>query len=194
MLIAILGKKNSGKDTISNHLIENHGFHKYSFADPLKKGIQCFFNLTDEQLYDQNLKEEIDSRWGVSPRRLFQVIGTDIFQNAIRNFIPELKMDNDPRNHWVNLFKEWYLDEIKKNPNIKVVIADARFLHEINTIKELGGTVFKIIRQKAHKNDEYEQHQSEIEIESIPSEMITHTIINDSSLDELYNKINKFII
>ena len=101
MLIAILGKKHSGKDTIANFLIEKYGFTKYSFADPLKKGIQAFFNLTDQQLNDQKLKEEIDPRWGVSPRKLFQVIGTDFFQNSIRDFLPELKINNeDPKNHW----------------------------------------------------------------------------------------------
>lgn len=193
MLIAILGKKHSGKDTIADFLIEKYGFTKYSFADPLKKGIQFFFNLTDNQLNDQKLKEEIDPRWGVSPRKLFQVIGTDFFQNSIRDFIPELKISNqDPKNHWVNLFKEWYLSEISKNPNKKIVIADARFLHEINTIKQLGGDIFKVIRFDTEYTSEngiennYCLHQSEKEIENIPDDMINDIIINDKSLEELY--------
>ncbi len=202
MLIAILGKKKSGKDTVANYLIEKYGFIKYSFADPLKKGLQFFFNLKDDQLYNQDLKEVIDTRWGVSPRKLFQVFGTDIFQNSIRDFLPELKINNDPKNHWVNLFKEWYLSELKKNPNIKIVISDARFLHEINMINELGGIVYKIIRPSL-ENDEkfkeqingnnYSSHQSEMEIETIPNEMITHLLINDSSLEELYKQIHFLI-
>ncbi len=198
MLIGILGKKKSGKDTVANYLIEKYGFIKYSFADPLKKGLQEFFNLTDEQLYNQDLKEVIDPRWGVSPRKLFQVFGTDIFQKSIRDFLPELKINNDPKNHWVNLFKEWYLSELKKNPSIKIVISDARFLHEINMIKELGGVVYKIIRpslEEIEDNDKYNYslHQSEIEIESIPNNMITHLLINDSSLEELYKQIHFLI-
>jgi dephospho-CoA kinase len=205
MLLAVLGKKSSGKDTFSNYLINHQGFIKYAFGDPLKKGIQCFFNLSDEQLTDEKLKEEIDERWGVSPRKLFQIIGTDIFQKSIYDFIPDLKLNtknqnqnqnqNEIKGHWVYLFKEWYLNEIKKNPNVKVIVSDARFLHEIKTIKELNGIVIKIIRPpKENKNINInDTHQSENEINDIPNEMIDNTIYNDKSIDELYNKIYNLI-
>lgn len=186
MLIAFLGKKGSGKDTAADFLIKNNHYIKYVFADPLKKGIQSFFNLTDQQLYDEKLKEVIDPRWGVSPRKLLQTIGTDIFQYLIHDILPELK--GEKRNHWVTLFKEWYLEELKKNPALRVVIADARFIHEIKTIKELGGKVFKIIRPRIEEN--VDKHLSENEINSIPDDMIDDTIINDSDLDSLYYKIN----
>ncbi len=188
MLIAFLGKKRSGKDTVADFLIKNKGFQKYVFADPLKKGLKAFFNLTDEQLYDEKLKETIDERWGVSPRRLLQVIGTDIFQHSINQFIPELK--GEPRNHWVNLFKEWYMKEKEKNPNLKIVIADARFIHEIKAIKELGGIVVKINRTIGN-NINNDMHLSETEIDSIPDDMIDDTIINDDTLEKLYEKVNQ---
>jgi hypothetical protein len=188
MLIAFLGKKRSGKDTVADFLIKNKGFQKYVFADPLKKGLKAFFNLTDEQLYDEKLKETIDERWGVSPRRLLQVIGTDIFQHSINQFIPELK--GEPRNHWVNLFKEWYMKEKEKNPNLKIVIADARFIHEIKAIKELGGIVVKINRTVGN-NINNDMHLSETEIDSIPDDMIDDTIINDDTLEKLYEKVNQ---
>ena len=164
---------------------KNYDYIKYVFADPLKKGIQHFFNLTDQQLYDEKLKETIDPRWGISPRKLLQTIGTDIFQYSIHELLPELK--GEKRNHWVTLFKEWYLEEIKKNPDVCVVIADARFMHEITTIKDLGGKVFKIIRPRIEEN--IDKHLSENEINCIPDEMIDDIIINDSDLDSLYSKI-----
>ena len=201
MLIAILGKKSSGKDTFSNYLINHQGFIKYAFGDPLKKGIQCFFNLSDQQLTDERLKEEIDERWGVSPRKLFQIIGTDIFQKSIYDFIPDLKLNNNnnnnnnntdnSKNHWVYLFKEWYLNEIKKNPNVKVIVSDTRFLHEVETIKELNGKIIKIIRptDKNKNINLNDTHQSENEINEIPAEMIDDIIYNDKSIDDLYHKI-----
>jgi hypothetical protein len=185
MLIAVLGRKSSGKDTFANVLISEFGFTKYAFADPLKKGIQSFFNLSDEQLYDVKLKEEIDPRWGVSPRTLFQVIGTDIFQFSIKKFIPNLK--GDTRNHWVILFKEWYLENLSKNPNFKVIISDARFLHEIEEIKNLGGKVIKIIRVMNEVNND--MHQSENEIDSIPEKYIDLSIENSGTIDDFNNKI-----
>jgi len=185
MLIAFLGKKSSGKDTAADFLIKNDNYIKYVFADPLKKGIQAFFNLSDDQLYDEKLKEIIDPRWGVSPRKLLQTIGTDIFQYLIHDLLPNLK--GEKRNHWVTLFKEWYLEELNKNPNMNVVIADARFTHEIKAIKELGGKVFKIVRPRLEEN--VDEHLSENEINCIPDEMIDDTIMNDSDLDSLYCKI-----
>ncbi len=185
MLIAFLGKKSSGKDTAADFLIKNDNYIKYVFADPLKKGIQAFFNLSDDQLYNEKLKEIIDPRWGVSPRKLLQTIGTDIFQYLIHDLLPNLK--GEKRNHWVTLFKEWYLEELNKNPNMNVVIADARFTHEIKAIKELGGKVFKIVRPRLEEN--VDEHLSENEINCIPDEMIDDTIMNDSDLDSLYCKI-----
>jgi hypothetical protein len=190
MLIAVLGCKSSGKDTFANYIIDKYQFTKYSFADPLKKGIQAFFNLTDAQLYDEKLKEEIDPRWGVSPRKLFQTIGTDIFQYSIKNYLPELiTSNNNSRNHWVLLFREWYND-LKKNNQNNVVIADARFLHEVEEIKQLGGIVIKIIRPEIKSND---FHKSEMEINEIPEQFIDYIIINDSDLNSFYNKINELI-
>jgi hypothetical protein len=188
MLIAFLGRKRSGKDTLADFLTKNKGFQKYVFADPLKKGLKEFFNLSDAQLYDEKLKEEIDPRWGVSPRKLLQIIGTDIFQHSINNFIPDLK--GEPRNHWVNLFKEWYLTEIAKDSNAKIVIADARFIHEVKAIKELGGLVIKINRTIGD-NINNDIHLSEVEIDKIPGNMIDYIIENDDTLEKLYQRINQ---
>jgi hypothetical protein len=185
MLIAVLGRKSSGKDTFANVLINEFGFTRYAFADPLKKGIQSFFNLSDDQLYDVKLKEEVDPRWGVSPRTLFQVIGTDIFQFSIKKFMPNLK--GDTRNHWVILFKEWYLENISKNPNFKVIISDGRFLHEIEEIKNLGGKVIKINRIISQFNND--MHQSENEIDSIPEKYIDFSIENNGTINDFNNKI-----
>jgi hypothetical protein len=187
MLIAFLGKKSSGKDTSGDYLVQNMGFKKYVFANPLKKGIQAFFNLSDQQLYDEQLKETIDPRWGVSPRQLFQVIGTDIFQNSIHNFLPQLK--GEFRCHWVTLFKEWYDQEIKKDPNTKIVITDARFLHEIEMIKKLGGKVVKVVRNSSYNGKGLDNHLSETEIEIIQGDMIDFIIHNDADLESLYAKI-----
>lgn len=189
VLLAVLGRKRSGKDTFSDYVIKKYGFRKYSFAEPLKKGIQAFFNLSNEQLYDEKLKEIIDDRWGVSPRTLFQVIGTDIFQHSIKTFLPELK--GESRKHWVLLFKEWYLDLLKSQPNCLVIISDARFLHELIEIKELGGVVIKVIRPLSEINGDL--HQSENEIDEIPEDLINYKIHNKSTLNDFYQKINGII-
>lgn len=197
MLIVVLGKKGSGKDTFSDYIIEKHGFIKYSFADPLKKGLQHFFNLTDEQLYDPKLKEMIDPRWGVSPRQLFQVIGTDVFQYSLKKFLPKINSD-DTRTHWVILFKQWYeklLNENQKqnpNPNPNVIIADGRFIHEIEEIRKMGGKIIKVIRPVFDNNKD--MHKSEMEMDEIPTEYIDNIIYNQGTLEDFYEQIDKIVI
>ena len=206
MLIVVIGKKGSGKDTFSDYIIEKHGFIKYSFADPLKKGLQHFFNLTDEQLYDPKIKEMVDPRWGVSPRQLFQVIGTDVFQYSLKKFLPNINStdNNDTRTHWVThwviLFKQWYeklLNENEnknqnENQNPNVIIADGRFIHEINEIRKMGGKIIKVIRPIFDNNKD--MHKSEMEMDEIPTEYIDQIIYNQGSLEDFYHQIDKIII
>ena len=207
MLIVVLGKKGSGKDTFSDYIIEKHGFIKYSFADPLKKGLQHFFNLSDEQLYDPKLKEIIDPRWGVSPRQLFQVIGTDFFQYSLKQFLPKININNesdDTRTHWVILFKQWYEKLLKENETenekenqkintpINVIIADGRFLHEIEEIRKMGGKIIKVVRPTLDNNKD--NHKSEMEMDEIPNEYIDNIIYNQGTLGEFYDMIDKLLI
>jgi dephospho-CoA kinase len=194
MLIVVLGKKGSGKDTFSDYIIEKHGFIKYSFADPLKKGLQHFFNLTDEQLYDPKIKEIIDPRWGVSPRQLFQVIGTDVFQYSLKKFLHNINStdNNDTRTHWVILFKQWYEKLLNENLNPNVIIADGRFIHEIDEIRKMGGKIIKVIRPIFDNNKD--MHKSEMEMDEIPDEYIDHIIYNQGSLEDFYHHIDKIII
>ena len=71
VLIGIIGKKYSGKDTAADYLVTNHNFTKMAFADPVKKITKELFNFNNEQLYG-NLKETVDERWGISPREAFR--------------------------------------------------------------------------------------------------------------------------
>ena len=90
-LIGVIGLKNSGKDTVGDYLVSQFGFTKYAFAHPVKQVCKTIFSLSDEQLEDRTLKEKKDPRWGISPREMFQRVGTDFGQFAIFKIFPELK-------------------------------------------------------------------------------------------------------
>ena len=51
MIIGIAGNAGSGKDTVADHLVKNHGFVKVSLADPLKRICREVFDFSDEQLW-----------------------------------------------------------------------------------------------------------------------------------------------
>ena len=184
-LIGIIGLKNSGKDTMGDYLISNHGFIKYAFANPVKEICKTLFSLSDEQLEDRVLKEKMDPRWGVSPREMFQKIGTDFGQFTLFKLFPELKDKIKYREIWVKLFEEWFL----KNKDKDIVITDVRFMHEVKKIKSMGGQIVKIKRNL----DSNDSHISEIELNQITPDNIDFEIDNNYELVDLYSQIDKII-
>lgn len=140
MLIGILGRKRVGKDTVADYLCEKYGFRKLTLAQPLKDICKVAYDFSDEQLYG-SLKEVIDDRIGVSPRIVYQYIGTEVFRKDINRIIPDIK-----NNFWINLIAENYLEIKRNSDNDLVVISDVRFQNEIDKIHELGGIVIKINR------------------------------------------------
>ena len=106
-------------------------------------------------------------------------IGTEIFRHDINKIIPGIK-----NNFWVNSLKIKCLNYKKSNPNIKLVIADLRFQNEVDMIHELGGKVIKVNRPNMNIVDE---HESETKIDEILD--FDHLIINDGTIEELYEKI-----
>lgn len=59
MIIVLAGAMGSGKDTIGDLLVKNHGFTKTSFAEPLKKMAKLAFPaFTDESLYGPSSARE----------------------------------------------------------------------------------------------------------------------------------------
>ena len=63
MIIGITGKKRSGKDTISDFLVEKYGFVKYGFADPIKDIARIIFGFTENQLFEKE-KDIVDEKLG----------------------------------------------------------------------------------------------------------------------------------
>lgn len=182
-IIGLLGNKGSGKDTAGNYLVEKYGYKRYAFADPIKEIARHLFNLNDEQLYGGK-KEEIDERWNLNPRTIFQRIGTEFGQYTIFNIFPELKEKFNTRQLWTHHFNLWLKDEIKKNKNINIVITDVRFAHEIEEIKKQGGEIIKISNPKLKKID---KHISEIEIITLKYD---DKILNSKDLNYLYKQLD----
>jgi hypothetical protein len=177
MIIAFLGIKRSGKDTAGDLLVNEYGFKRSSFAKPLKDGIANIFDFSEEQINGE-LKEVIDDRWGVSPREVLQIFGTDIMQYTLPQLLPAL---NDVgRKFWVKRFMLWYN---KEGYDKNIVITDVRFQHEVDTIIELGGIIIKIERPTL--DNEGDTHVSEMELQKITD---YHYLIENSSTIENYKK------
>ena len=89
MIIALGGKKGSGKDTLANYLVDKYNFTRYAFGDPVKLVCKELFDLTEDQLHG-SLKDTVDKRLGITPREIFQKIGTEFGREYIHELFPNL--------------------------------------------------------------------------------------------------------
>lgn len=176
-IIAICGRKRSGKDTVANHLCKLFGYKNVKISDQLKIVVKQLFNFTDNQV-ELDEKESIDIRWGVSPRQAMQFFGTEIMQYEIQKLIP-----NIGRLFWIRSFIERHIKTI--NENDRFIISDMRFLHEYEELKKYN--IFVITIERDHVCDHVCDHASEREYLDIPANLIIH---NDGTLEELLIKID----
>lgn len=97
MIIGLLGKAGSGKDTAADYLCTHYDYMKVSFADPLKRFCKDVFDFSDEQLWGPSEeRNKPDPRYPVkqcagcqicefhcdhwyylSPRQALQQLGTE---------------------------------------------------------------------------------------------------------------------
>lgn len=180
MIIGIIGEIGSGKTTAANVLKEKFNFEINPLALLLKDVVRLLFNFKFTQVFGSfEEKNEIDNRWGISPREALQILGTDIMREKIHDLLPNLKVNRGE--FWIKRFKDDYLAHKKimndMGHEINVVIDDVRFKNEFEMIKELGGIVVKIVRPSIIKKS---HHRSETEKNQITPD---HIIFNNQSLD-----------
>lgn len=167
-IVAICGLKRSGKDTLANYIASRYGYEHIKVADRLKTVVKFLFNLHDNDV-TTNLKDHVNSTWGVKPRELMDFVGTHVFQHEIQKILPKCG-----RTFWIDgLLRDVDLE------NKHYVISDLRFVHEVQRLHDLKPFIVKIKRQGC----DAEAYESEKECENLEP---TTTIINNGSVEDLY--------
>lgn len=145
-IIGVCGLKGAGKDTIGDIICKNDdSFVKMSFADTLKDITAILMGwdrklLQGDTIESREWREKADDYWSdkfgkmITPRIILQELGTNVLRNQFLQSI------------WVDSLQK-KLMEIDKN----VVITDVRFPNEIDMIKELGGTIYRVERGELPK-------------------------------------------
>lgn len=174
ILIGITGRAGSGKDTAAGYLQHRYGFTPMAFADPLKQAAATLFNLPEHFFHDRELKEQVVEDWGMSPRRMLQILGTD----AIRA--------NFGADFWI---KRWLQEYRSMAASDNVVLTDVRFNNEAQVVRDLGGSILHIHRpQPARLEADAAAHMSEMPVHVLPRQ--DKALVNDGTLDDLFAKID----
>ena len=177
MIIALTGKKGSGKSTVAEYIAAFHGFQQYAFADPMKEACKLIFGWTDEYV-NGSLKEHVDPVYGVSPRHALQSLGTEWGQHTL------CEHDTFRETTWRMLWVRRFVDTVYDDSDW--VISDMRFPHELEGLHEAGCPVVSIrVTRPGHCPQD--MHSSETEMDLIAAD---HVLINTGTIDDLYADID----
>ena len=197
-IISFSGKKHSGKTELAK-INEQYGYININFADELKNlvcyclnitrnvlenekdvvneiiiyNLSCYIEYISEQTsIDKNIiKNLLENKNFISIREILQYLGTDI----IRKYQPL-----------------WHINKLKEkiinNPGKYYCIADTRFMSEKETIDNLNGECWFIIRTTIENND---THISENELSHINFKNI---IYNNKSKEEFINQWKDYLL
>lgn len=194
-IIAICGFQGSGKDTIADYLIKNHGYVKLSFAGAVKDIASIIFGWDREMLegstQESRQEREIVDKWwaealqipNLSPRYVLQYFGTDLFRNHFHQDI------------WLKIVEK----KLNLYPN--VVITDCRFPNEIKLVKSYGAKLINVQRSMPEWFNDYVNgidcedaknlHPSET---SWIREKMDFVIKNDQTVEQLNEKIEHLLL
>lgn len=148
--ILISGQKRSGKDYISN-IIKSQYTNKniIKFADKLYEVVKVLFNIDRdiiEKSPDLNIKEKLIVYNDKSLRFFLQQFGTEFIREKIG------------KNFWIDTLIQNNLQLIENN---NAIIADVRFLNELNCINDYKNIKILII----NNNTSTDSHSSETLLE-----------------------------
>lgn len=189
-LIGITGHAGSGKDTVASYIQKKYkNTYIEHFADPLKKACAAAFGIPENWFYDRELKEQ-ETPWAVSPRKIAQFVGTEMFRTVVTNLYGEFTYS-----HWIRLL-EMRLTGVSHPPEGEgyyssgdtIIIPDVRFQDEAEWIQQNRGIILRITRKGFEGSVGILGHASEISYSSGD-----YVIYNDNSKEILYETVDEFI-
>lgn len=176
MIIGVVGYIGSGKGTVGDLLVKEHGYRKFAFADALKDAVASIFVwprglLEGDTNASRAFRERIDPWWShkfgyeVTPRLILQKMGSE----ACR--------DNIADNIWIAALEK------RIHGYEDVVVSDVRFPNEIDFIRSAGGKIIRVKRGDDPTPEELSKlHISETAWASAEFDAV---LWNDSDVDAL---------
>ncbi|QUH01435.1 hypothetical protein HUO13_11995 [Saccharopolyspora erythraea] len=198
--IAIIGRKRSGKDTAAAALVEELGYTRLGFADPLKDAALALNPIVEALDPDSRrgyaLCEEIpEVREAMSYSRevrlaaLVDVVGWETAKDRfpeVRRILQRLGDEAGRQVHGEGTWIAQLLDRIERanaagNP---VVVPDVRYPNEVGALDERGFVIVRITRP-GYDVATPGEHASE-KVDALPYDIV---VINDRDRDALRRSI-----
>lgn len=173
-IIGLTGLARSGKDSIAKYLWAQHEYTRIAFADPLKMAAQHIFGLTDEQTWSDDLKAVVIDYWGMSPRQMFQKLGTEAIKGTFG------------ANTWA---KRWELSYGPFALTDDVVVPDVRTDVEAALLRYYGGVIIEVSRKSAGLSGDEGSHSSESGLSTFAEFEIT----NDGTMQDLHEAVDAIL-
>lgn len=175
-LIGLAGLARCGKSSMAGFLAEKLGFKQYALASPIKERVNGMFGW-DERHSEGELKEKVCPKWGFSPRRAYQLFGTE-FGRALR---PDM---------WLHMAK-LFLTNLPEDKGM--IVTDVRFPNEHQWISNNGGVIVHIRRAGTEHDIEDTGHASEQGLKHMSMDWVTPYCENLEQLEDHADKLVSFI-
>lgn len=191
-VVGVGHKRGSGKDTFvieAADCVRAKGgiaLH-FSFAGPLKEVVGKLFRFSQTQMHTPEDKATTDSRWGVTPRKVLQVAGTECFRDIFHS------------DFWIMVAQVAIQEAIDEADGQQVIIffSDTRFRNEANFIKKMDGEVVHIVRpcvleaEKQARESGIAIHVSETDLDGY--EGWNRVVMNDGTRDEFLSAAARYV-
>lgn len=167
----------AGKDTAANFLKDYYRgqFRSVAFAEPIRAAMRAIFGW-DDSYFSHPKKNEVDERFGISPRKAMQTLGTEWGRNLINTDL------------WLILAGQKAFP--LTGAGFDVLITDTRFENEAAWIRKNDGVIWHIQRDAAlvaSGAGTDVKHVSETGIKFVKGDV---KINNNGTLGALYDQLD----
>lgn len=203
-IIILVGNSGVGKDLCSTYLSNKLNWPTYALATPVKQMASIAFNLPIEYFNDRDKKEIPVNVFGLSdkmsPRQMMQMIYKDCFTEVVNKYLPNIA----PLFFIYNMENKFNLKgdrsvlslQDKTTTNLespivyqKLILSDFRNPIYIEYLQlHYKCLTIKLIRPGII----VQNHISEKEVNDV--KYIDYVVNNDSTIDDLYIKLDKILI
>lgn len=149
-IIGLLGRSRSGKDTFAHllriHLRQEADYKVQRLSTPIKQAASMLYGFSWDQI--EHKKEEVDPRWGITPREVFQHLTETTMQKMGHDFFSKSLFGDFDRGIALSSH---------------IIIPDVRYPHDLQWIRDRNGIVIKIEREDLPVKHKCEDHIDQLE-------------------------------